>query len=90
MTVRYSHSPHVLERRSFDRWLLLTDALSEPIVLAGTSAQVWQLLRHWSSVEDVAISLSATYQLDVSDIIADITPVIVRLSQLKMLMVHCE
>jgi hypothetical protein len=70
---RFFRSPHVLQRRTLDTVVLLAVDGDEPVVLAGTGADVWALLVEARTLDDLVEMLAAHYEGDTAVIAADVS-----------------
>jgi hypothetical protein len=66
---RFVRSPHVLQRRTLDSFVLLGVDAEEPVIVAGTGADVWTLLTEARTLADLVEILSDHYEGD-HDVIA--------------------
>jgi Coenzyme PQQ synthesis protein D (PqqD) len=78
----YRRRPHVLWRRSLGAVLCLPPEAMEPITLAGTGPEVWELLDSPRSLDDLAAELATRHRADPDLIASDVTPVLERLTAL--------
>ena len=69
---RYVRSPHVLQRRTLDTFVLLAVEGDEPVVVGGTGADVWTLLAEPRTVEQLVEVLAQHYSGDPDVIAADV------------------
>jgi hypothetical protein len=61
---RFVRSPHTLQRRTLDSFVLLGAEADEPVIVAGTGADVWTLLTEARTVADLVEILSGHYEGD--------------------------
>jgi len=76
---RLRRGEHVLWRRSLDAVLLLPVGAAEPLTLAGTGPDVWELLAAPASAPELARELGARFDADPATVEADLAPVLDRL-----------
>ena len=69
---RYVRSPHVLQRRTLDTFVLLAVDGEEPVIVGGTGADVWTLLTEVRTVEQLVEVLAEHYAGDPGVIAADV------------------
>ena len=69
---RFVRSPHVLQRRTLDTFVLLAVDGDEPVVLGGTGADVWSLLVEARTLEELVDTLAEHYSGDPDVIGADV------------------
>lgn len=72
----FSRSRDVLWRRSLDAVLILPTAGSEPLTLAGSGPELWELLEVPMSMPDLASALAARHEADVEVVARDIEQVL--------------
>ena len=70
---RFCRSPHVLQRRTIETFVLLAVDGDEPVILAGTGADVWSLLVEARTVDELAATLVEQYSGDPDVIEADVS-----------------
>jgi Coenzyme PQQ synthesis protein D (PqqD) len=73
----------VLWRRSLDAVLVLPSGTAEPLTLAGTGPEVWELLAGPISMPELARELATAYNTDAATVEADLTPVVERLLEIQ-------
>ena len=76
---RLRRKTDVLWRRSLDAVLVLPPSTAEPLTLAGTGPEVWELLAEEPSMSDLARELATRYDADAAIVEADLAPVVDRL-----------
>lgn len=69
---RCRRAPHVLQRRTLGAYVLLAVDGDEPLIVAGTGADVWTLLADVRTLADLVDALSAHYSGDPDVIAADV------------------
>jgi len=69
---RFVRSPHVLQRRTLDTFVLLGIDAAEPVVVGGTGADVWTLLADVRTIAELVEVLAAHYDGDPAVITADV------------------
>lgn len=84
-TTAYRRRSGVLWRRSLDTTVCLPPDEVEPVTLAGTGPEVWEILRDPHSVVDLAAELSARHGADIDIVTADVRPVIQELAALGLI-----
>jgi hypothetical protein len=84
-TTVYRRRPDVLWRRALGTVLALPPGSSEPVTLAATGPEVWDLLETPHSLADLAAELSAAHQVHPEVVAADVRPVLERLSALGLI-----
>lgn len=70
---RFVRSPHVLQRRTLDTFVLLGVDAEEPVIVGGTGADVWTLLAEARSLDDLVALLAEHYAGDRAVIAADVS-----------------
>jgi coenzyme PQQ synthesis protein D (PqqD) len=83
-TTAYRRRADVVWRRSLDTIVCLPPNEAEPVTLAGTGPEVWDLLRTPHSVGELATELSARHGADPRVVAADVAPVVERMSALGL------
>lgn len=81
----YRRRPDVLWRRALDSVVCLPPGAAEPITLAGTGPEVWNLLETPHSLAELAAELSARHRTDAEIVAADVRPVLARLAALGVI-----
>ena len=66
----------VLWRRSLDAVVVLPRGVDDPITIAGTGVDVWELLDTWRTVDALADLLASRYDADASTIAPDVSALI--------------
>jgi hypothetical protein len=79
---RWRRGVEVLWRRSLDAVVLLPPGHDEPVELAGSGPELWDLLVEPGTVAQLAAVLAAAHGVDEQTVIDDISPVIERLAGL--------
>ncbi len=69
---RFVRSPHVLQRRTLDTFVLLGVDAEEPVIVGGTGADVWSLLVEARTLDELVDLLAEHYSGDRSVITADV------------------
>jgi hypothetical protein len=69
---RFVRAHHVLQRRTLETFVLLAVDGNEPVVLAGTGADVWSLLVEACTLEELVGTLAEHYSGDPDVIAADV------------------
>jgi len=72
-------------RRSLDAVLLLPAGAREPVTLAGSGPEVWELLAEPASIAELADQLAARYETDTTTVAADIVVLLDRLDALGVI-----
>jgi hypothetical protein len=75
---RFVRSPHVLQRRTLDSFVLLGVDAEEPVIVAGTGADVWTLLTEARTLADLVEILSDHYEGDRDVIAGDVADLLDR------------
>jgi hypothetical protein len=65
-------SPHVLQRRTLDTFVLLAVEHDEPVIVGGTGADVWTLLSEPRTLDGIVEILAGHYSGDAQVIAADV------------------
>jgi Coenzyme PQQ synthesis protein D (PqqD) len=81
----YRRCSDVLWRRALDAVLVLPPGAAEPITLAATGPEVWELLETPHSLAELAGKLSVAHQVDPDVVAADVGPVLERLGALGLI-----
>jgi coenzyme PQQ synthesis protein D (PqqD) len=84
-TTSYRRRPDVLWRRSLDTVLCLPPDSTEPVTLAGTGPEVWDLLQTPHSLAELAAELAARHRVDAEVVATDVRPVLERLAALGVI-----
>jgi Coenzyme PQQ synthesis protein D (PqqD) len=63
-THRWHRHPHVLWRRSLDAVLVLPKGSAEPVTLAGTGPEIWELLEEPCSIDVMVAVLAERHAAD--------------------------
>ena len=79
MAEGWRRSPAVLWRRSLDAALVLSPALDDPLTMAGTGADLWDILAVPTSTDDLVAALAVRYGAAPSVVAVDIVPVLAEL-----------
>jgi len=66
----------VLWRRSLEAALVLSPGIDEPLTLAGTGVDLWDLLAQPTSTDDLVAALAARYGAEPSVVEVDVMPVL--------------
>jgi hypothetical protein len=74
-------SPHVLWRVTLDTVILLPPALDEPIALAGTGPEIWELLAEQRRVGDLVDTLAQRHGADTAVVREDVEALLRRLTK---------
>jgi hypothetical protein len=83
-TTAYRRRAGVLWRRSLDTVVCLPPDETEPVTLAGTGPEVWDLLRTPHTLAQIANELSARHGADPGVVATDVRPVVERLAVLGL------
>jgi hypothetical protein len=78
----YRRRSDVAWRRSLDAVLFLPPGASEPMTLAGTGPEVWDLLRDPRSLGELASELANRHGTDPEVVARDVLPVLENLAAL--------
>ena len=81
----YRRLPDVAWRRSLDAVLCLPPGASEPVTMAGSGPEAWDLLERPCSLDDLASELARRYGIDVQAVARDVRPVLERLAELRLI-----
>jgi hypothetical protein len=81
----YRRRADVLWRRSLDVILCLPPDESEPVTLAGTGPELWDLLQTRQSLSELAAELAARHRVDPEVVTADVRRMLERLAALGVL-----
>lgn len=79
MAERWRRGPAVFWRRSLDAALVLSPGVDEPLTLAGTGADLWDLLAQPTSTDDLVAALATRYGAEPSVVAVDVVPVLAEL-----------
>ena len=71
--MRFVRSPHVLQRRTLDTFVLLGVDSEEPVIVGGTGADVWTLLAEARTLDELVDLLAEHYAGDRAVITADVS-----------------
>lgn len=80
----YRRRPDVLWRRSLDAVLCLPPGASEPVTLAATGPEVWDLLERPCSVDQLASELAQRHGIDAQTVARAVLPLLERLAVLGL------
>lgn len=80
----YRRRPDVPWRRSLDAVLCLPPGTSEPVTLAGSGPEVWDLLERPCSLDELASELAQWHGIDADTVARDVRPVLERLAELRL------
>jgi hypothetical protein len=80
----------VLWRRSLDAVVLLPIDADDPITIAGTGVDVWELLDTWRTVDALADLLAARYDSDPLVVATDVSALVEQLHDRAALEVAAE
>jgi len=83
-TTAYLRRADVLWRRSLDTIVCLPPDESEPVTLAGTGPEVWDLLQTPHTLAELAAELSARHGADLDVVAADVRPAVEQLAALGL------
>jgi hypothetical protein len=75
-TTRYRRRPDALWRRSLDAVVVLAAGNAEPVTLAATGPEVWELLAEWRTLDDLAAVLARTHGANPTTVAADVMPLL--------------
>jgi hypothetical protein len=75
----------VLWRRSLDTIVCLPPGEIEPVRLAGTGPEVWDLLQSPHTLGELAAALSARHGVDPDLVATDVRPVVERMAALGLI-----
>jgi Coenzyme PQQ synthesis protein D (PqqD) len=78
----YRRRSDVPWRRSLDAVLFLPPSASEPVTLAGTGPEVWDLLQDPHSLGALAAELATRHETDPEVVAGDVSPVLEELAAL--------
>jgi hypothetical protein len=81
----YRRRADVLWRRSLDTVVCLPPGEIEPVTLAGTGPEVWDLLETPHALPQLAAELSARHGVDPDVVATDVRPVVERLAALGLI-----
>jgi Coenzyme PQQ synthesis protein D (PqqD) len=84
-TTRHQRRHDVLWRRSLDTVLCLPPDGAEPVTLAGSGPEVWDLLQTPHSLAELGDELADRHQADPEVVAADVRPVLERLAALGLI-----
>jgi hypothetical protein len=84
-TTSYRRRAGVLWRRSLDAVLCLPPGAAEPVTLAGTGPEVWDLLQTPQSLAELAAELAPRHQTSAEVVARDVQPVLERLAALGLI-----
>jgi hypothetical protein len=82
---RYCRRPDILWRRSLDTVLCLPPDGVEPVTLAGSGPEIWDLLQTAHSLDELAAELADRHRADPEVVAADVRPVFERLAALGVI-----
>ena len=80
----YRRRPDVAWRRSLYAVLCLPPGASEPVTLAGSGPEVWDLLERPCSLDELASQLGRRHGIDAHTVARDVRPILERLAELRM------
>jgi hypothetical protein len=83
-TTAYRRRPSVLWRRSLDAVLCLPPNAAEPVTLAGTGPEVWELLQRPHTLPELASELAARHGIDAESVATDVRPALEELAVLGL------
>jgi Coenzyme PQQ synthesis protein D (PqqD) len=83
--IAYRRRADVLWRRSLDAVLCLPPGATEPVTLAGTGPEVWELLQRPHTPAELAGELAARHRTDAEVVEGDVEPVLERLAVLGLI-----
>jgi Coenzyme PQQ synthesis protein D (PqqD) len=75
----FRRRPDVLWRRSLDAVVLLPVDAEQPITVAGTGVEVWELLDTWRTVDGIAELLAGRYDAEPERVAGDVSVLVQRL-----------
>ena len=78
----YRRRPDVAWRRSLYAVLCLPPGVSEPVTLAGSGPEIWDLLERPCSLDDLASELARRHGIDAQVVALDVRPILERLAEL--------
>jgi hypothetical protein len=81
-TATYRRCPDVLWRRSLDAVLCLPPGAGEPVTLAGTGPEVWDLLERPQTLTEIATELADRHEAHAEIVAQDVLPVLEHLTAL--------
>jgi hypothetical protein len=81
----YRRRADVVWRRSLDAVLCLPPGASEPVTLAGTGPEVWELLQRPHTLAQLSAELAARHHTDGQVVAGDVAPVFERLAALGLI-----
>jgi hypothetical protein len=84
-TTSYRRRADVPWRRSLDAVLCLPPGATEPVTLAGTGPEVWDLLQRPRSLGELAAELAARHGTDPEIVARDVMPVLEHLGVLGLI-----
>jgi Coenzyme PQQ synthesis protein D (PqqD) len=84
-TTAYRRRAGVLWRRSLDTVVCLPPDETEPVTLAGTGPEVWDLLQTPHTSAELAAKLSARHGADPDVVAADVAPAVGQLAALGLI-----
>jgi hypothetical protein len=82
----YRRHPDVPWRRSLDAVLCLPPGLSEPVTLAGTGPEVWDLLERPCALGEIAAELAQRHRIDAQIVARDVKPLLDQLAVLGLVL----
>ena len=68
----FCHSRDVVWRRSLDAVLVLPAGAEEPVTLAGSGPELWELLATPTSMADLASAIAERYGVDAAVVAQDV------------------
>jgi hypothetical protein len=86
-TVRYQRSPHVVWRATLTAVVVLAVDGPEPLVLAGTGADVWTLLAEPRSLAELVAAMVERYSGHAAVISADVSALLATLRDAGVVLV---
>jgi hypothetical protein len=75
----FRRRPDVLWRRSLDAVVLLGVDADDPVTIAGTGVDVWDLLETWRTVDGIAEILAERYDAEPERVAGDVSVLLRRL-----------
>jgi len=73
---RYRRRPDVLWRRSLDAVVMLPAGRDEPITIAGSGPEIWELLAEWRTLDDLVAVLVELHAAEPATVGADVAPLL--------------
>jgi hypothetical protein len=81
MVGAFRRRPDLLWRRSLDAVVLLPVDAEEPMTIAGTGVDVWELLDSWRTIDGIAELLADRYDAEPERVAGDVSALVRQLRE---------